>query len=332
MSHHTAFLAQKTVGDVLDEKPNQAPLVDIHVSTTVEKVFETLLTHDFLSVPVYRIFNNVKDYVAIIDAYDLLSSIEERGITEESVTSPNEEFLAMPVAILVGMTINSSKLWTCTPSTPLTQLIELFTKQRVHRVLVLEEIPVNTDEVDDEDIVPRQQPNGRLLSQTDVVRYLLANNHELGAILDINADQIAGHALKYQEEIDPDSIDQLKRNPITITIQDQALKALQLMASSHASSIAVVDSTGALVAEMSAADLRGINPDRFKDLTKPVMVFLKSSKDSLRRPLSCRPRFSLGQIMSGVVRTHSHRSWLVDDEDRPVGCISLSDILSVFLD
>lgn len=202
----------------------------------------------------------------------------------------------------------------------------------MHRVLVLEEIPVNTDEVPDEDIVPRRQPNGRLLSQTDVVRYLLANNHELGAILDIHADQIAGHALKYQEAIDADEIDQLKKNPITITIQDHALKALQLMASSHASSIAVVDSTGALVAEMSAADLRGINPDRFKDLTKPVMVFLKSSKDNLRRPLSCRPRFSLGQIMSGVVRTHAHRSWLVDDEDQPVGCITLSDILSVFLD
>lgn len=35
-----------------------------------------VLPIDILSVPVYRIFNNVKDYVAIIDTYDLLSSME----------------------------------------------------------------------------------------------------------------------------------------------------------------------------------------------------------------------------------------------------------------
>lgn len=35
---------------------------------------------DILSVPVYRIFNNVKDYVAIIDTYDLLSSMEVKHI------------------------------------------------------------------------------------------------------------------------------------------------------------------------------------------------------------------------------------------------------------
>lgn len=93
-----------------------------------------------------------------------------------------------------------------------------------------------------------------------------------------------------------------------------------------------LDANDALVAEMSAADLRGLNPDRFQDLTRPVMVYLKTSQGGLRRPLSCRAKFSLGQILSGVVRSHAHRSWLVDEEEKPVGCITLSDILSVFLE
>ncbi|KAG0212263.1 hypothetical protein BGX28_006616 [Mortierella sp. GBA30] len=348
-SQHAKFLATQTVADVLRGKKQDHALIDIHVTATVEKVFETLLSNgkskqyllfwflgifsDILSVPVYRHFNNVKDYVAIIDAYDLLSAMEERGFAVESGSTPDTEFLSMPVAILVGMTKSSSKLWTCQPSLPLTQLIELFTKHRVHRVLVLEEIPVRTDDQDDVEEAPRKQPNGRLLSQTDVVRFLLENNHQLGPILDTYAEQVAGHALQYADEyLDRASADQLKQDPASITINCQAWNAFQTMSTTHASCVAIVDANGALVAEMSAADLRGVNPSRIKDLNSPCLVYLKTCQGNLKRPLNSRAKFSLGQLLSGVVLNHAHRSWLVDEEDRPVGCITLSDILSVFLE
>lgn len=254
--------------------------------------------------------------------------------------------------------------------------IALFTKHRVHRILVLEDIPVRTDQADSEENTAMEQAQqarkpsaGRLVSQTDVIRYLLEHNHELGSILDISADGIAGHALTYAEEyLDEATASKLKRTPVSITIQSQAWDALQKMSTSHATCVAIVgkphslcavckdvksplpffarctdtsnrhtilfaglDSDGALVAEMSAADLRGINPNRIQDLHRPVLVYLKTCQGSLKRPLSCRVKFSLGQLMSGVVRNHAHRSWLVDEEDRPVGCITLSDILAVFL-
>jgi len=47
---------------------------------------------------------------------------QERGFAVESGSTPDTEFLSMPVAILVGMTKASSKLWTCQPNLPLTQL------------------------------------------------------------------------------------------------------------------------------------------------------------------------------------------------------------------
>ncbi|KAF9376781.1 hypothetical protein CPB97_010607 [Podila verticillata] len=336
-SQHASFLATQTVANVLEAKQKDTPLIDIHVTSTVEKVFETLLSNDILSVPVYRNFNNVKDYVAIIDTYDLLSSMEEYGFDADTVPKPTTEFLNMPVAILVGMTKNSSKLWTCQADMPLTQLIELFTKHHVHRILVLDSILIRTDDNDDIDpeleAQPRKQPKGRLVSQTDVIRFLLEHNHQLGSVLDLHADHVAGHALKYATDyLDEELQQQLKEQPASITIQSQAWIALQKMSTSRASSVAIVDASSALVAEMSAADLRGLNPDRFQDLTRPVMVYLKTSQGGLHRPLSCRAKFSLGQILSGVVRSHAHRSWLVDDDEKPVGCITLSDILSVFLE
>ncbi|KAI1309953.1 hypothetical protein EDD11_003968 [Mortierella claussenii] len=334
-SHHAKFLASKTVADVLNEKKQGHGLIDIHVTATVEKVFETLQENDILSVPVYRNFNNVKDYVAIIDTYDLLSTLEEKGFAVESGSTLDTEFLSMPVAILVGMTKSSSKLWTCQANLPLTQLMELFTRHRVHRILVLEEMPIKSSDLDDDAVEaePRQQPKGRLVSQTDVIRYLLEHNHELGPVLDKTAEQAAGHALQFSDEyLDSAMANQLKQTPASITINSPAWTALQKMASAHASCVAIVDSDGALVAEMSAADLRGVNPSRIQDLNRPVLVYLKTSQGgTLKRPLSCRAQFSLGQLLSGLVRSHGHRSWLVDEEDRPVGCISLSDILSVFL-
>ncbi|KAF8977998.1 hypothetical protein BGZ46_006947 [Entomortierella lignicola] len=247
----------------------------------------------------------------------------------------------MPVAILVGMTKSSSKLWTCQPGLPLTQLIELFTRHRVHRILVLEEslnklsdIDDNGVNDDDTDLQPRKEPKGRLVSQTDVIRFLLENNHVLGPILEQSAEKMAGHALRFSDDyLDSQSADKLKQSPASITINSQAWVALQKMSTTHASSVAVVDSDGALVAEMSAADLRGLNPSRIQDLTKPVLVFLKGSHGGeLKRPLSCKVRFSLGQLLSGLVRNHAHRSWLVNDDDQPIGCITISDVLSALIE
>ncbi|KAF9439099.1 hypothetical protein BGZ76_011337 [Entomortierella beljakovae] len=266
----------------------------------------------------------------------VLIDIHEQGFSFESGSTPDTEFLSMPVAILVGMTKSSSKLWTCQPSLSLTQLLKLFTEHRVHRILVLEETPVKLSDIDGEDIAsePPREPKGILVSQTDVIRFLLENNHLLGPVLDTMAEDIAGHALRYCDEyLDSNAANQLKQTPASITINCQAWIALQKMSTTHASSVAVVDSNGSLVAEMSAADLRGINPSRIQDLTRPVLVYLKKSQGGeLKKPLSSRAKFSLGQLLSGFVRNHSHRSWLVDEDDKPVGCITQSDVLSVLLE
>jgi hypothetical protein len=53
-SQHATFLASKTVADVLSEKKNNNALIDIHVTATVEKVFETLESNGKCP-PVHRV-------------------------------------------------------------------------------------------------------------------------------------------------------------------------------------------------------------------------------------------------------------------------------------
>lgn len=44
-SQHASFLATQTVANVLEAKETDTPLIDIHVTSTVEKVFETLMSN-----------------------------------------------------------------------------------------------------------------------------------------------------------------------------------------------------------------------------------------------------------------------------------------------
>lgn len=121
---------------------------------------------------------------------------------------------------------------------------------------MLEDIPVRTDQADSEENTAmelaqqaRKPSAGRLVSQTDVIRYLLEHNHELGSILDISADGIAGHALTYAEEyLDEATASKLKRTPVSITIQSQAWDALQKMSTSHATCVAIVGKLHSLCA------------------------------------------------------------------------------------
>jgi hypothetical protein len=79
------------------------------------------------------------------------------------------------------------------------------------------------------------------VSQTDVIRYLLEHNHELGPILDLQAENAAGHALLFSDQyLDTAAADRLKHTPATIPINNPAWAGLQKMSTTHASCVAVV--------------------------------------------------------------------------------------------
>lgn len=116
----------------------------------------------------------------------------------------------------------------------------------------------------------------------------------------------------------------------SITIHDQALTAFKKIHQDGVSAVAVVNDDGSLVGEVSAADLRGLNRDRLGDLRKPVIAFLTSCKGDLIKPLTCHGKFTLSQVMSGIIHSKTHRAWVVDEDDIPIGVITLSDILTMF--
>ena len=103
--------------------------------------------------------------------------------------------------------------------------------------------------------------------------------------------------------------------------------------------------------------LAGLQPSHCEQLAEPVGDFLRDcgwlgcshwrgasprgglaarfgikSPDSLPHapPLAvCRPDSTLGELLGLLAGRHLHRLFVVDDEGRPVGVVSLTDILTL---
>ncbi|CAH1761579.1 8234_t:CDS:2 [Entrophospora sp. SA101] len=333
---HIDFIKNLTIDSVISEKQNKSRLIEIPTTATVEEAFDVLLAENILSVPVYKYFKGRKQPIAIISVLDLVSFICLQPIFEnkednndKNLNFENQYFLQKPVSEIVGLTSESTNLTMCRPENSLVDLLELLTRKRIHRVLVSKQY---CDGGDNEEI----SSSPYFVSQTDVIRFLFNNNHKLGEILDLPACKAANQTIKLLLSSSTTTSKNQKQElllsrPSSITIHDRALTAFKKIYQDGVSAVAVVNDDGSLVAEVSAADLRGLNRDRLNDLKKPVIMFLKSSKGALIKPLTCHRKFTLSQVMAGITLNKTHRAWFVDEDDIPIGVITLSDILSMFL-
>ncbi|CAG8683741.1 5828_t:CDS:2 [Funneliformis caledonium] len=322
-------IIRQTVSSVLKEKQNISKLIEIPVTATIEEAFDVLLAENILSVPVYRFWRGHKQPIAIVNVFDLVAFVclQTNNNGEECDLSNFDSksiFLQKPIGELIGLSTESTHLTICHPEDSLIDLLELFTLKQIHRVLVAERRAI--EEQDDGEIINEDEVKPCFASQTDVVRFLFHHNHQLGKILDTSASEVSNRAIRL---INRGRINLLE-NPSSITIHDQALTAFRKIHQDGVSAVAVVEDDGRLVGEVSAADLRGLNRERLSDLKKPVIMFLKSCKGALIKPLTCHGKFTLSQVMAGIIRSKVHRAWVVDEDDVPIGVITLSDILSMF--
>ncbi|KAG9292003.1 hypothetical protein G9A89_017902 [Geosiphon pyriformis] len=332
---HLSFVEDQTIAKVLAEKQIIQSLIELPVSATIEEAFDLLLAENILSVPVYRIWKNHREPIALVSAFDLVTFVclqpifdDLNGpISDQDEFNGKSVFLQKSIGELIGLTPESTHLTIRHPDDSLHDLITLFTRHKVHRVLVTEQQPTGDEDI--REVINADLVQPCFISQTDVVRFLLKHNHKLGKVLDLPASMVAGRATRLQ----PLNIERqhLINRPSSITIHDQALAAFRKIYQDGVNAVAIVNDDGVLVGEVSAADLRGLNRERLSDLKKPVIIFLDLCKGGLIKPHTCRPRFTLSQVMSGIMLKKTHRAWVVDEDDVPIGVITLSDILSMFL-
>ncbi|RKP22913.1 hypothetical protein SYNPS1DRAFT_25154 [Syncephalis pseudoplumigaleata] len=327
------LLKTTSVHQLLLDKKNAIPLVALPATASIEDVLDRLLAEDVLSVPIYTSTtsdDNDTRYIGLVSAYDLLVYLSNDLDFDEDVMAWIEDGshgsaadrlardLQQPVLRVVEQLDLASKVVTVAPDDSVQTLLALLTRHGQHHAIV---------QASRTSTSAASYPLPCMISQTDLGRFLTQHFHQLGRILDWSVEETASHRPS-------------PHRPVTVPVNTTAgavFRQLSMLLASDAApnegggALAVVDDMGSMVAECSAAELRGLNPARMDTLRRPILVYLRErAGGQLPRPYICWPNYTLTQCLAGMVRLGVRRAWLVDDAGVPRRVVTLSDVLRLF--
>jgi len=281
----------------------------------VVDVFKGLVKHNFLSVPVLQ--KTKHKWFGFIDLADIVLYVvqnfgEEKLSMEEDfwkLVEREEEFQQKTVNDLMRYPLSRRN-----PFHPvkvgysLLYAIEALAKEHnLHRIPVIDQ---------DRKLV-------NLITQSQVVRFLQENMQLLGSKRHIMVKELHG----------------VIHHVFSINIDQKAIEAFNQMVEKGVSGLAVVDNTGKLRGNLSLRDLKGMSTDArfFWRLYQSVDTYIakikKETKEGQRpkRVQTCKDSHSLEHVINLLADHSIHRVYVVDNQKKPIGVISLKDVLSAIL-
>jgi len=192
------------------------------------------------------------------------------------------------------------------PTETLLSLMRPFVTSGTHRLLV----KVNH-------VLIREQCPYRILSQSDVVRFLVKNSEKLGTnFLRATVSSLGLVAGSIDSKI-------FAVEPLFNGFQ-------WLYLTPNPSALAVIDEYGKLMGTLSVSDVRGVPLNNIQDtLQMSVRDFLTQTNQ--KEQVTCVPDSTLSEVMKSLVDNQVHRVWVVDQGGKPIGVVTLTDIIRLFL-
>jgi len=179
---------------------------------------------------------------------------------------------------------------------------------------------VITDYLSDLHRVALTDTNGNLLgvlTQCDVVKFISSSPDYLKRFPDL-AKPVSNFKNK-------------SVNVVTIPIDMKAYDGFLSMYENGVTSLAVTDNKGKLCCALSATDLKGLKEKDFDFLLKPIHDFIgEIRKQQGLDPhfvVSATPNTPMNEIIDKMNKASIHRVFIVDNDNKPAGVISLTDIL-----
>lgn len=192
----------------------------------------------------------------------------------------------------------------------LLQVIEEMVAKKLHRVVVLSE---------DKHFLKS------IVSLSDLILFLAERSHDWSG--SIGARPVS-------------SIVDLSVAPISLPNSAKAIQGFQLMHMHRVTGIAIVDSSGALEANLSASDLRDVSysnafvPTTFRDLFLPLRSYLlKKSKEGHTvhaAVVTATLETTLETVLLQMAMFRVHRLYVVDEKRKPIAVVTAFDVLKQF--
>jgi len=115
-------------------------------------------------------------------------------------------------------------------------------------------------------------------------------------------------------------------SPQTILAVDPVLKAVQILTKSTHPSIALLDLEGHLIGSFSVWDLQGLF-EKIPSFLLPVGTFLLKNSECSFHPITASPKTKISKAIEKIVNNQQESLWIVNKERKPIGMLSLADIL-----
>lgn len=310
------FLSHTRVGDFVRPKV----ICSLTPENDMETILQVLNNNKILSAPVCNLSNQT--LVGILSMADialsLVPSIGNQTLDRESIQKiewNGERFLHLTVAKILEVSQFFGKYneinYHIRNSTPLCEVLELFSKN-VHRAPVLTE-------------------DGRLnnyLTQSELLQFMAQSMYLIGdsANLSVEALGLCNFG-----------------KVITVKEADMVLDVVKILSANKISACPVVDDYGRLLANFSLSNLKGLKRETFGELLLPISDYLNLQRiketesfvsiDTYKalRPQTCRATDTFEAVVYKIVATRVHRLWVVDDQNKVIGVISVGDLFAPFL-
>jgi len=302
MSITNSWLQEVKLNQLLENRDG-GDLVRVYPGSTLDDACRVMAKNHILSAPVFDLKSGL--YVGFFDVLELVKYVcEESNVRkfyakgDPSSSSANWNFSSAIIRDVLRKSNRCNEIAILPHNIGLWEAIaQLRLKYHQHRILVNR---IGTGDY-------------QLLSQSDLVRFLDKNREKLVDVINMKVDQM--------------SLQHMGVPAISIFSTEKAVDGFYKMACHNAQCVAILDqATGKLVADISPADLRGIISETFHLLHLPVTEFLNKIAGKTP-PVTCNQSTCLGDIITKVVQTHIHHLWVVDDQDKPLAVVTLTDIL-----
>jgi len=312
----------KTVGDIF---PLITPVITVKTTTPLAECLKIMHRNGIQSVPV---LDEKLKLAGILEVTDIALYICSLFVIAKPLVRPSKQALEevgkrfdSTPAVEVIKTSNSvvlyqDKVFPVKRSTPIQTLLDAFF-QGIHRV------PLMSD--DDTTLMG-------LITQFDMLTIVA----ECSSLID---ESIRQKPLKEIDLGEKDVISVHKRKTVI-----EVLNTMTKAKKSPVSAIPVIDDEGKIIANFSASDLKTLNRSNFDWLVLPVLEYLHRIRDQESKqfhraleaykslhPITWTENSTFQSVVMLIFTNKIHRVWLVNEDNKPKGVVSIGDLFKVFL-
>jgi len=306
------YLRRTLVSSLFPE--NRCKIVHVYKDDLISQGFQTLIDARILSAPVLDSKRN--NYVGFIDIIDIVCQVvliskklgnDLDAASFDKIFHTDETFSHMTC----GQLANSSSrnpYYPIEETAPLMTVLRMMVEKKSYRVAAIDHASGLLSTI---------------VTQSHVVSLIRRNLSKFN----FAAKTVGDLKMGYKDTV------------LSIKTSDRVIDAFNIINDYKIHGLAVVDATGKLIDNISASDLKyigaeGKNASRLFATASEYLQKYRGTDDTkfISEPYCVLPSDTVQDVIEKLAETHAHRVYVVDGEKKPIGVISLSDILQHILE